>query len=313
MDASLYQLLYERLLDDPIHGKLGDPNEWRICCPFCIHRGHSEDTEYKCHINTEKLFYHCFRCEIKGRLNKEYQEITSCLRKPQSLGDLRLKAETLFHKEITIDYQLDISQFSMELDEKTTPYAFKYLIDRNMTIDEIKKYKICVGKSYTNEEGELITMWGGRVIFPFVEDGVPIYAIGRAYTGKKPKYLNSEGSKSNIVYGIDDVKGVCILCEGVISAIAASRVTGIPAIATLGKSISEIQVAKIRACCKNICLSYDGGVPEKEIRTNLRILLNENFENIWNVTLPKGTDPDDLGLSYLEYYKQAQKINSFRF
>lgn len=284
---------------DHIPGTAGK-NEILIKCPYC------KDHKYRLGINLSKGVYHCFNCDKAGRIT-DIKEFALISFETPSNDFEALKSKLRGMCEIS-SKDFDLDHISWPLDKKGTPLAYKYMIDRGFTPEEIVKYNLRVGKPYFDASGKEIKRTSGRIIFPFMSDGNCVYYIARTLTGAIPKYLNSDGSKSTLVYNIDKVDGVCILCEGIISAIAAERTTGIPSVAVLGKSISFFQLNRIRSKCNKIYLSMDGDVTEEENSKILKRLV-KMFDEVYLVKLPYGTDPDELKSEYQKYFQEAQKIN----
>jgi DNA primase len=205
---------------------------------------------------------------------------------------------------------IDMDLISWKLTKEHTPLAYYYITNRGFTEEEIEKYQIRVGKEYFDPERKwLIKRWKERILFPLFDSGKCVFICGRSYLGKDPKYLNSMGSKQSIVYGLERVQEgkECIIAEGIISAIAAERATGIPAVCLLGKSNSAWALSKIRAKVNRVYLSLDGGVKTTDLR---RQLLGLGFE-VFEIELPKGKDPDEMGSEYAAYFNQMKKVSVF--
>jgi DNA primase len=274
-------------------------DELVLNCPHCINRGKSEDVKFHLHVNTKKGVYHCFRCQATGKIDG-VETI-----KDTSVNSMVDKLNSIFKKHEPVDNSIDLDRISWECTEKDTPFAYKYLIDRGITESEIKKWSIRVGRDYT-DNNTTIRRWSGRVLFPFITDGVCKYVVGRSYSGKEPKYLNTVLDKSYVVYGINSVKSECIVCEGIISAIAAERYTGIPSVSILGKSILYTQAELIKSRCDVAHLSLDGDVDDKTISRNIKILKKAGL-SVTLIKLPPNQDPDTLKEAYLQHFNDKKK------
>lgn len=281
------------------HGK----NEIFICCPYCEKRGKGVDTKYHLGVNTVKGVYHCFKCDAAGRMS-DIKELALLAPSDISLDldAVKQKLRGMFESE---SKEFDLDKISWPL-TGDTPMAYKYMLDRGFSPEEIIKHKLRVGRPYTNGIEE-VNKFSGRIIFPFISDGKCVYFTARSINGREPKYLNSSGSKSTLVYNIDSVNGTCILCEGIVSAIAAERTTGIPAVSILGKSASFFQLNRIRSKCNKIYLSFDGDVTEDETFAILKKLL-KMFDEVYHIKLPHGMDPDELKEDYRPYFSNAKKV-----
>jgi len=284
-----------------------NPNRFKTDCPFCGKSQHF-------HFDLQTRRGICFVCMDKSiKLGDDYN-LGKDQRPSRTLDELR---ESL-SKVCTVRMMpseipgIDINRYVTE--------------ERGLSVEDIKRYDIRSGKSFKEKETDrVINKWCGRVVFPFYEGERCAYAIGRTYMGNERKYINVDVPKTDIVYGVDLIKNKeCIICEGFLSAIAAERYTGISSVCLLGKTISPMQLYKIRNKVDRVWLSLDGGVPEKQIRFISRKLLKAGFEEVWKVLLPgKGDfdldgkeceedyDPDDLGEEYIRYFDKAVKVKYF--
>lgn len=283
----------------------GKPGEYSGICPNCGERSF--------YINIYKNAYICFRssCGIRGHLKDIGVDPTPI---DHSFSDIKKKIDGLYtsNKNNSLVSRIDLDKISDPITPDTIkkyPFGYDYIKSRKLTDDDISKYKLRIGKEYYSEsEDKIIKRWKGRIIFPFYEGGLPIYAIGRSYTGSKPKYLNTDGEKSVIVYNIDKIKNkTCIVCEGLISAIFAEKYSGISAVCILGCSISDFQFWQIRSLADKVYCSLDGGVDQY----NLCKKFFMSGATTYRVDLPvidgKGLDPDECGPEYRHYIENATR------
>lgn len=293
------------------------PHQIAICCPFCEKRGKTKDTKFHLGIDLRRKIYHCYRCDAKtsdgdNSINNliEFSNLTSPV--ANDLDQLRKRLNSIGKPKEGAGI-LDLDQFSWPIDPIKTPFAYTYMKDvRNFSDLQIEELRLRVGKEYEDPVSKKkILRWCGRVIFPFYEDGVPVFAVGRTYVERDPKYLNSLGNKNLVVYGLDRVKsGTAILCEGIISAIAAEKAVGIPAVAILGKSPTYWQLVKLRSKCHTIYKSLDGGLTPEE-NQDVRRKLSQHGFTVYEVLLPGESDPDDLGDEYKFYFEKSKKVSLF--
>lgn len=284
---------------DHIQGAAGK-NEILIKCPYC------QDHSYRLGINLTKGVYHCFNCNKAGKVSDVKEFAILGLSEPtQDFSAVKNKLKGMFESS---SKEFDLDHISWPLEEANTPMAYKYMIDRGFSPEDIIKYNLRVGKPYEDINGKVITRISGRILFPFMLDGKCVYYVARTLNGATPKYLNSDGSKSTLVYNIDNVNGECIICEGIISAISAERTIGIPAVAVLGKSISFFQLNRIRSRSNKIYLSFDGDCSEEEI-SNILKKLTKVFDEVYLVKLPDGSDPDELKEEYKKYFMDAKRVS----
>jgi DNA primase len=284
-------------------------------CPFCHEAGKGADTKAHLYINLQNGLYFCQRCQAKGRFQSEIDEF-SLYQNPSFKFDydkLKQRAKNLFTYSSSPSL-IDLNEISWPVTDET-PFAKAYLEERNFTPKDIETYNIRVGKPFydtriKNENNK----WSGRILFPYFLNGACLYVVGRSYNDKDPKYLNSSGPKGLVVYGLDQVQGECIICEGIISRHTAARVTGKSTVCTLGKTMSRLQMALIRSKCKKVWVSYDADLTDYERRSTVKRLLKTGFE-VWEVLIPltmvgdkKLKDPDDYKEEYLQFFNEAKRV-----
>jgi len=294
---------------DLIPGPKHKTFEYYSNCPHCVDRIGKIDTNHKMGINVKTGVYHCFRCKAKGKIkdSKEFDELNDRVNTSEEFNNIRNRVNGVFQVVRKKREIYDLNKISDPLTQEDTPIAWKYLTDRGVTEEEIKTNNIRVGTSFYDDEWKRDNFkWSGRILFPFFNsEGEVTFIVARSINGKEPKYLNSKGGKSHAVYGLEKVKGTkCILCEGIISAIAAERVTGISAVCLLGKTALPNQLLRLREKVSRIFLSLDGGEKTNELQKQL---FKFGFK-VYKVTLPKDSDPDDLGANYLQFFQKAEKV-----
>ncbi|BDB96021.1 DNA primase [Candidatus Hydrogenosomobacter endosymbioticus] len=168
--------------------------------------------------------------------------------------------------------------------------AAKYLASRGICSDEIKRFKLgwaprsglfhkmrslgissnvmqkC-GLISQNEIGEVYDKFRERVMFPIFDRRGRVIAFGgRSIDGAAPKYLNSPitelFSKGLELYGAESLHNCrsdsvrVLIVEGYLDVIAAQRV--MPAVASLGTSLSEEQILHIWKFCREPIICFDG-------------------------------------------------------
>jgi hypothetical protein len=290
--------------------KVTAAGEIRINCPFCVSKGKGPDTKFHLYVNLEKQVFNCYRCASAGSSFKLKNLLTvSSTPVKANFSDLRAKLTSMFKVKPVSEFDLDY--ISWPIDAPECPIGYKYMKDRGFTDEEMSKYHLRVGKNFKDAKtDETVRKWAGRILFPFFEHEQVVFMVGRSYTNKDPKYVNSAGSKAHVVYGLDRVtNGECILCEGIISAIAAERTTGMPAISCLGKGATRWQLSKIRTKTQKVFVALDNtsDVSEKDRKQLNRSLLRMGIE-VWEVLPPEGKDPDDAGEEFLDCFKAARRV-----
>lgn len=182
-----------------------------ICCPFCDSRGESQDTRFRLGVNVRTGTAHCFNCEWKSR------KALGILQRELELG--HISATTQYYDSeaarTTIELPLDFEQLSGTDKETWFKRAKKYVTDRGITEEQIKRYNI--GFS-------MVGRYAYRIIFPVKEGKQLVGLVARSFVNKEPRYLNTVGLKS--IYGIHKRQGQkqIILSEGVFKSLAIERV-----------------------------------------------------------------------------------------
>ena len=154
--------------------------------------------------------------------------------------------------------------------------------------------------------GEMYDIFRGRVVVPIADmRGKVIGFGGRAIVKDAlPKYINSPESpvfsKRSVLYGVDKAKreiaekDEAIIVEGYFDLIALHAAGVKNSVATLGTSVTEEQISRLRNYTENITLMLDGD--EAGVKSALRLitLFAEMGINGTMVVLPEGHDPDSF-------------------
>ena len=224
-------------------------DEITYLCPFCPERRGSPDTSGHLNVNTKTFLYHCFRCDISGRV--EYRK---------NADDSKIYSKNLVtnkdQDEIinSINKMYDTPSefiFKIPMNKVTENVnATKYLLDRGFTFKQMEYYDLRVG-NYKQEFGRIIIPNKiNRLIY------TDMYAA-RTFIGMSPKYHNPyQVDKAKIVFNLHRINDgdTIILVEGPLTAIAA----GYHAVASYGKTLSEYQASLIALKKpKRIYVNYD--------------------------------------------------------
>ena len=154
--------------------------------------------------------------------------------------------------------------------------------------------------------GETYDIFRGRVVIPILDASGKVVGFGGRALAKDalPKYINSPESavfsKRSVLYGLDKAKreiaekDEAIIVEGYFDLIALHAAGIRHSVATLGTSVTEDQISRLRNHTENITLMMDGD--EAGVKSALRLitLFGEMGINGNMVVLPDGHDPDSL-------------------
>lgn len=156
------------------------------------------------------------------------------------------------------------------------------------------------------KETDLYDMFGGRIVIPIIDVNKRVIGFGGRTLEKNgiPKYVNSPESsvfsKRTSLFGIDRTKkhitdrDEVYIVEGYFDLIGLYGAGITNVVSTLGTSVTEGQIMKLRNYTENITLMLDGD--EAGIKSALRLigLFAEMDVNGNMVVLPEGHDPDSF-------------------
>ena len=139
-----------------------------------------------------------------------------------------------------------------------------------LQVQDIKDYisnetLIMSGLFYYNENGKLVDIYRGRIVFPYWLHGEIVYTIGRDPTWDKDKnqrkfikqLVNSDKfpyvspAVENILFGLDSIRGhdIIYITEGIADAIVLLQ-NGLPVISPVTTRIKAADIEKVVAACK---------------------------------------------------------------
>ena len=196
-------------------------------------------------------------------------------------------------KTIT-DFQLGFSLNSWD--------ALKqYLMERGYTESEL----LTAGLVIEAEAGGSHDRFRNRLMFPIHDIRGRIVGFGaRVLDDSLPKYLNSPQTpifdKSNCLYGINLAAAAIrqqnsvVIVEGYMDVITAHQNSFNNVVASMGTSVTEKQVGRLKRLTKNMALALDADAAGEE--ATLRGVGYENTldAEVKVIILPRDKDPDDV-------------------
>jgi DNA primase len=297
-------------------------------CPF-----HKEKTP-SFTVSTEKQIYYCFGCHEGGnavnfvakyerstfhealeslatQLGIETHRGTGARRKPVFDALSRLADhyhENLLRSSLAMKYLADRQIDRQTVDDFKLGYSERKIYGKDFAerlgapLDAL----FSAGILKAREGGETYDVFRGRVVIPIFDINGKVIGFGGRAMGKDvlPKYINSSESpvfsKRSVLYGLNRAKreiadrDEAIIVEGYFDLISLHRAGIENAVATLGTSVTEEQIARLRNYSENITLMLDGD--EAGIKSALRLitLFGEMGINGNMVVLPDGHDPDSF-------------------
>ncbi|MGE7927379.1 DNA primase [Lysinibacillus xylanilyticus] len=146
----------------------------------------------------------------------------------------------------------------------------------------------------------------GRIMFPIRDENGKIIAFsGRilASTGEEAKYLNSPESpifqKSEVLYNLDKARTSIrknrqvVLMEGFMDVLAATSVGVTNAVATMGTSLTNQHITKLKRLVEQITICYDGDNAGFDAAKRAAQLLQTERMKVDIAVLPDKLDPDE--------------------
>ncbi len=182
------------------------------------------------------------------------------------------------------------------------------------------------GVATQGESGHYRDLFRGRLVFPIRDSGGKLAGFGgRSMDGSEPKYLNTPRSpvfdKGRILYGLDKAaqairsSGVAVVVEGYMDVVGPHQQGFLNAVASMGTSLTEHQVALLKGAAKTVVLALDPDAAGREatwrsLESSWRVFQRQATARARGMTmyaksetvqlkvapLPPGRDPDEIAL-----------------
>lgn len=286
-------------------------NDLRVNCPFC------RDTKQHLYVSEIKSIAHCFKCDWAGSYFSLISEVSGAETALEIWQELKLPKQSVAQFITVADRVANRRRNSAEVSDIEMPEWYKpleaseshhsgiilnYALKR-LSISNLIKY----GFGYCADSHHSLAL---RLVIP-VERG---YWQARTISQViEPKYINPESDIGNRLFNYKalELYPVVIICEGVISAIAA----GANAVATLSNKATPEQLARLgRANVRTYILAYDAGQEHSPAAMRIASALASKGKQVIIRAYEYG-DPDSCGLytetDYsLRYYSAAKLINN---
>lgn len=211
------------------------PNEIRLCCPFCTERGTTPDTRFRLGVNTASGAAHCYNCEYKSWGEHTFKNLSRALAIPVNAEEI--PADPNAYKDPP---GLPEEFIPLKRNDPEGKDAWNYLIRRGVTELQIERYRV----GYA-----LAGRFAYRTLFPVRDTQNEIVGvIGRDYSGQQePGYLYPTGMDKHLwpIEAWQRAKkrahASLVVCEGAFDALSCER-AGYYSVATLGRIPNEAQL-----------------------------------------------------------------------
>ncbi|MBN2087567.1 DNA primase [Candidatus Peregrinibacteria bacterium] len=301
-------------------------------CPF------HNDTKPSFTVSPEKGIGYCFACNTGGDIfkfvqlieNVDFPEAVRILAQRANVSIPEFKPEAHNQRMKVVEMNSSsVKYFAEQL--QSSPEHKKYFLDRGLTEDTIRKFKLGYAPdSYNGLKDHLINIgyrendilsagllnqrsiadkntydrFRNRYIFPIFDHQDNAIGFGGRIIGDgEPKYLNSPDTlaynKSLVLYGLnwgkDAVKkeDLAIFVEGYMDVIACHQAGCKNTVATSGTALTVQQLKLIKRYTPNIAFAFDQDSAGLEATKRSIELAQEAEMNIKIITVPEGKDPDE--------------------
>jgi len=314
---------------------------FRAICPF-----HSEKKP-SFFVSPARQIWHCFGCNFGGNIFRfimqiEGVEFGDALRILAQRAGVELKRQTPEYAKLRSERErlYEICELATKFFEKQLEgsavgkEAKKYLLDRGITEESIKKWRLGyspdvwqglsdfltsqsykkeeiekAGLALTSEQGSFYDRFRGRIIFPIFDLNSQVIGFGGRIFKEKDKaeiakYVNTPSTllydKSRVLYGLDRAKleirrrDACVLVEGYTDVIMSHQAGIFNVVATSGTALSPYQLKFLKRYSENLILGFDMDVAGDSATKRGIDLAQNQGFNIKIVRLQAGKDAADI-------------------
>lgn len=327
-------------------------------CPF-----HNERTP-SFSVSASKQMYHCFGCGVGGNVftfimeyeNYTFVEALKFLaeRAGVELPEQEYSAEARKRSDLRARL-LEVNKeaakyFFYQLKSNRGQAAMRYLKDRGLSEDIIKKFGLGYSNKYSDDlykylkglnyddvflkQSGLVTIdekrggmdkFWNRVMFPIMDINQKVIGFGGRVMGDgMPKYLNSPETlifeKSRTLYGLNFARSSraphLLICEGYMDVIALHQAGFTNAVAALGTAFTSFHANLLKRFTDEVLLTFDSDQAGTQASLRAIPILKEAGLTVKVVSMKPYKDPDDFikALGAEEYQKRINEAqNSFFF
>lgn len=226
-----YNILSSFLEESKQGGYQNGIEQYQFCCPSCAEsNGGKIDNKYNLEVNFAIGKYHCWKCDIKGNINRLVKYYGNADLASEYISDVKTLLSSMYYQ---IDKFEELNKL-VDVEEIKLPKTFKPITDinliknkklkdflerRKITQEMINMYHI----GYTEWEGEEKNTRSRLIVPSYDKNGNLTYWTGRDFTGydNRQKYLNVKADRKRIIFneGLIEWDGDIVLVEGIIDSI----------------------------------------------------------------------------------------------
>ena len=296
-----YDIIYLEDFPDIKPAGRANSSEQRYYCPVCEYRRGKPDKDGKLYFNTIKRKGICFKCGavVHSHRVMDKEELQAYLSYKQE------QEEIVEPTKLSLGFTISI---------ENDPNALRYLLNRGLEIETIKRFNIKSCKSPVNG-----IVFNNGVDKNNCTDFLQI----RNYetTDHAHRFLNVKNVLKPMVL-LPFAGQNMILCEGFMSAFSAYQHLhkmlpdeDICPLVCTGKSLSIYQMNQLKEHCQKfdnstfyVCL--DGGFNKEALKVAKQLMKGIRDAIIYIIRLPDEKDPNDMSL---EEFVDTWNNHTYRF
>ena len=284
-----YNILASFLEESKQGGYQNGVEQYQFCCPCCAEEnGGKNDGKYNLEVNFLLGKYHCWKCDLKGNINRLIKRYGNSSLSNEYIEDVKMILSTnMYHLE-----RYEELERLLEVEEIKLPKTFTPIGDINQLRNgKLKDFlqRRCITQEMINTYHIGYTKWEdeeknirSRIIVPSYDNkGNLTYWTGRDFTGYdgRQKYLNVKSDRKKIIFneGLIEWDGDIILVEGIIDSLVYPN-----CIPLMGKQLykdSRLYQTLMSKCNGNIYICLDSDTDISETKRIYRMLNKGRLKN----------------------------------
>ncbi|HOA83824.1 MAG TPA: toprim domain-containing protein [Thermodesulfovibrio thiophilus] len=291
-------------------------SEWvNSCCPF-EHELHSEGIDrtpsFGMSISNPSVFY-CFGCQVKGLVVALPSLLSMITKKNLTEARKFVFLNEIYEPKTVESLSIDVTLSYIDTEVlKSFAKVPKHIYEPlGFSKETVEKYNLLYDKP------------SQRLVFTIRDESGKLVGLRGRYLGRneyRPKYLTYTKLKKGYIdpksagiwYLCDEkqTKKFLFLVEGEKDALLLKQYTGVDVIASMGASITDKQLEKLKNVNKNIVLFFDNDKAGEIAKQKVIKSLNNN-NRLYHVTNYYGCkDPAELctNKSIFDALKSIKKI-----